>query len=65
MSDDSGDGPRLLSGGNPRIPTGEGPGPVRDVIAAIPTGNHRDDSLDDGLLRSWIEQASRLPGQEL
>ena len=31
-----GEGPRLLSGGNPRIPKGEGDGPVQDYIAAMP-----------------------------
>ena len=29
-------GPRLLSGGNPQIPKGEGDGPVQDYIAAMP-----------------------------
>ncbi len=28
--------PKLLSGGNPQIPKGEGEGPVRDYIAAMP-----------------------------
>lgn len=28
--------PALLSGGNPQIPKGEGDGPVRDYIAAMP-----------------------------
>ena len=28
--------PKLLSGGNPQIPKGEGNGPVRDYIAAMP-----------------------------
>ena len=28
--------PRLLSGGNPQIPKGEGDGPVQDYIAAMP-----------------------------
>jgi hypothetical protein len=32
----SGSGPRLLSGGNPQIPKGEGDGPVRAYIAAMP-----------------------------
>ena len=32
----SGSGPRLLSGGNPQIPKGEGDGPVQDYIAAMP-----------------------------
>jgi hypothetical protein len=30
------DGVRLLSGGNPQIPKGEGRGPVADYIAAMP-----------------------------
>ena len=29
--------PKLLSGGNPQIPKGEGNGPVQDYIAAMPT----------------------------
>jgi hypothetical protein len=28
--------PKLLSGGNPRIPKGDGDGPVQDYIAAMP-----------------------------
>ncbi|MFL6206901.1 MAG: DUF1801 domain-containing protein [Acidimicrobiales bacterium] len=132
--------PRLLSGGNPQIPKGEGDGPVQAYIAAMPGwkravgeriddlvmrtvphvhkavkwnqpfyGNegdgwfmafrcytgyvqlqlfrgasldpvppkaskhaevryldiHEDDDLDEDLLRSWIEQASALPGEKL
>lgn len=34
--DQDGSGPRLLAGGNPQIPKGEGDGPVRDYIAAMP-----------------------------
>lgn len=30
------EGPKLLSGGNPQIPKGEGDGPVQDYIAAMP-----------------------------
>jgi hypothetical protein len=30
------DEPKLLSGGNPQIPKGEGDGPVQDYIAAMP-----------------------------
>lgn len=33
-------GPRLLSGGNPQIPKGDGDGPVRDYIAAMPAWKH-------------------------
>jgi len=29
-------GPRLLSGGNPQIPKGDGPGPVAAYVAAMP-----------------------------
>jgi hypothetical protein len=133
-------GPRLLSGGNPQIPKGEGDGPVQDYIAAMPEWKrdvgerlddlvmrtvpdvhkavkwnqpfyglegdgwflafrcftkyvqlqffrgasldpvppkaakhdevryldiHEDDELDLDQLRSWIEQASRLPGEWL
>ncbi|MFI7493241.1 DUF1801 domain-containing protein [Kocuria sp. M4R2S49] len=41
-------GPKLLSGGNPQIPRGEGDGPVQDYIAAMP-GWKRDigQRLDD------------------
>jgi hypothetical protein len=34
--DKSGSEPKLLSGGNPKIPKGEGDGPVRAYIAAMP-----------------------------
>ncbi len=136
----SGDGPRLLAGGNPQIPKGEGDAPVRAYIAAMPGwkrelgahldeliertvpgvrkavkwnqpfyGNdgdgvflsfrcytryvqlafhngsslepeppkaskhpdvryldlHEHDEIDDDRLTSWIEQASRLPGERL
>jgi hypothetical protein len=132
--------PKLLSGGNPQIPKGEGNGPVRDYIAAMPGwkrdvgrrldelvvrtvpdvykavkwnqpfyGNkgegwflsfrcytnyvqlqffkgtslnpmppkaskhaevryldiREDDELDEDQLRSWIEQASGLPGEKM
>jgi hypothetical protein len=46
-------GPKLLSGGNPQIPKGEGNGPVRDYIAAMP-GWKRDigQRLDDLIVRT-------------
>jgi hypothetical protein len=42
--------PKLLSGGNPQIPKGEGDGPVQDYIAAMPgwkraLGQHLDDLI--------------------
>jgi hypothetical protein len=133
-------GPKLLSGGNPQIPKGEGDGPVQDYIAAMPDWKrpvgqrlddlvvrtvpgvrkavkwnqpfygvgdegfflsfrcytkyvqvqflrgtsldpvppkpskhdemryldiHEDDDFDEDQLRSWIEQASKLPGEKM
>jgi hypothetical protein len=45
--------PRLLSGGNPQIPKGEGDGPVQDYISAMP-GWKRDigRSLDELIVRT-------------
>lgn len=45
------EGPKLLSGGNPQIPKGEGDGPVRDYIAAMPgwkkdVGRRLDDLIE-------------------
>jgi hypothetical protein len=42
--------PRLLAGGNPQIPKGEGDGPVQDYIAAMPgwkreLGEHLDELI--------------------
>lgn len=134
------DSPKLLSGGNPQIPKGEGDGPVQDYIAAMPGWKrsvgerldhlivetvpdvhkavkwnqpfygfedegwftafrcytkyvqiqffrgtslepvppkaskhpevryldlYEDDDLDENQLRSWVEQASNLPGEKL
>ncbi len=44
------DGPRLLSGGNPQIPKGDGDAPVQAYIAAMPgwksdVGHHLDDLI--------------------
>ena len=50
--DRAGAGPRLLSGGNPQIPKGEGDGPVQDYIAAMP-----------GWKRSVGEQLDSLIGR--
>lgn len=49
---EAGAGPRLLSGGNPQIPKGEGDGPVQDYIAAMP-----------GWKRSVGEQLDSLIGR--
>ena len=45
-----GSGPRLLSGGNPQIPKGEGDGPVQDYIAAMPGWKRSVGEQLDGLI---------------
>lgn len=42
--------PRLLSGGNPQIPKGEGDGPVQDYIAAMPGWKRELGQYLDGLI---------------
>jgi hypothetical protein len=139
-SKDKGTAPKLLSGGNPQIPKGDGDGPVQAYIAAMPDWKsplgrrldelivrtvpdvrkavkwnqpfygaddegwfmafrcytkyvqlqffrgtsldpeppkasshpevryldvHEDDELDEDLLTSWIEQASKLPSEKV
>lgn len=46
-------GPKLLSGGNPQIPKGEGDGPVQDYIAAMPEWKRNlGEQLDELIVRS-------------
>ncbi|MDA4106728.1 DUF1801 domain-containing protein [Mycolicibacterium holsaticum] len=42
--------PKLLSGGNPQIPKGEGNGPVQDYIAAMPGWKRDVGERLDGLI---------------
>ena len=42
--------PKLLSGGNPQIPKGDGEGPVRDYIAAMPGWKRALGEKLDGLI---------------
>lgn len=44
------DSPKLLAGGNPQIPKGDGPGPVRDYIAAMPGWKHDVGQLLDSIV---------------
>ena len=46
--------PKLLSGGNPQIPKGDGDGPVQDYIAAMPdwSGNVGSASMPSSCGRS-------------
>ncbi len=51
-TDDSADGPTLLSGGNPQIPKGDGDAPVQAYLAAMPDGKgeigrHLDELIDE------------------
>ena len=51
MSKSEDDGPRLLSGGNPQIPKGDGDAPVQAYIAAMPgwksdAGRHLDTLIE-------------------
>ncbi|MFP5331651.1 MAG: DUF1801 domain-containing protein [Acidimicrobiia bacterium] len=53
MTNDGTTGPRLLSGGNPQIPKGEGDGPVQAYIAAMPGWkNALGRYLDDLIVRT-------------
>lgn len=50
-TNDQGDGPRLLSGGNPQIPKGDGDPPVQAYIDAMPgwkseVGRHLDQLIE-------------------
>ena len=46
-------GPKLLSGGNPQIPKGEGNAPVQDYIAAMPDWKRNvGERLDDLIVRT-------------
>jgi len=50
----AGDGPKLLAGGNPQIPKGDGDGPVQAYIAAMPAwksdvGRHLDSLIEQAV----------------
>lgn len=46
--------PKLLAGGNPQIPKGEGDGPVRDYIAAMPGWKRDVGKRIDGLIEQTV-----------
>jgi len=50
----SNDTPKLLAGGNPQIPKGEGPGPVSDYIAAMPDWKHGVGQLLDSIIERTV-----------
>lgn len=53
------DGPRLLSGGNPQIPKGDGAGPVRAYIAAMPGWKREVGERLDALVEQAIPDVER------
>lgn len=46
--------PKLLSGGNPQIPKGDGPGPVRDYLAAMPGWKQQIGRTIDDLIEEIV-----------
>ncbi|WP_217914986.1 DUF1801 domain-containing protein [Miltoncostaea marina] len=48
------DGPKLLSGGNPQVPKGEGDGPVQTYIAAMPGWKRAVGERLDGLIAGAV-----------
>ncbi|QQA41348.1 DUF1801 domain-containing protein [Pelagovum pacificum] len=64
---------KLLSGGNPQIPKGDGDGPVQDYIAAMPGWKHDAGVMLDRIITDEIGEAQKavrwntpfygLPGQ--
>lgn len=53
------DKPRLLSGGNPQIPKGDGDGPVQQYIAAMPEWKSRIGKRLDGLIEQAIPDVKK------
>ncbi|HEX6644919.1 MAG TPA: DUF1801 domain-containing protein [Gemmatimonadales bacterium] len=51
--------PRLLSGGNPQIPKGDGPGPVRDFIAAMPGWKRNAGRALDALIVETVPEVKK------
>ncbi len=46
--------PKLLAGGNPQIPKGDGPAPVREYIAAMPGWKHDVGQLLDSIIERAV-----------
>src|ERR1043165_705056 len=53
------DAPKLLSGGNPQIPKGEGDGPVQDYIAAMPGWKRALGEELDGLITRTVKNVAK------
>jgi hypothetical protein len=51
--------PKLLSGGNPQIPKGDGDGPVQDYIAAMPGWKRNIGERLDALVERTVADAAK------
>jgi hypothetical protein len=51
--------PRLLAGGNPQIPKGDGNAPVQAYIQAMPDWKHRIGRLIDGLVERAVPDVQK------
>jgi hypothetical protein len=51
--------PKLLSGGNPQIPKGDGDGPVQDYIAAMPGWKRNIGERLDALVERTVPDAAK------
>jgi hypothetical protein len=59
MAGSNDDGPRLLSGGNPQIAKGDGPGPVQAYNAAMPGWKRDVGRRIDGLVERTVPGVKR------
>jgi hypothetical protein len=53
------DSPKLLAGGNPQIPMGEGDGPVQDYIAAMPEWKSEVGRQVDALVTATLPEVRK------
>lgn len=53
------EGPRLLAGGNPQIPKGDGDGPVQAYIEAMPGWKHEVGRYLDDLITRTVPHVSK------
>ena len=59
MAASEGDGPRLLSGGNPQIPKGDGDAPVRAYLDAMPGWKQEVGRQLDGLIERTVPDVKK------
>ena len=59
MAESTDEGPKLLSGGNPQIPKGDGDEPVQAYIAAMPGWKHDVGRALDALIERTVPDVRR------